>query len=71
HMERGLTMLKTRRSKMQKIIAQAKDFVRDENGITALEYGLLAGLITVLLIASMKIIGTGLQTVFQDIASAV
>ncbi|MEX4001591.1 Flp family type IVb pilin [Paraburkholderia sp. EG285A] len=56
---------------MQKIIAQAKDFVRDENGITALEYGLLAGLITVLLIASMKIIGTGLQTVFQDVASAV
>ncbi|MEX4001590.1 Flp family type IVb pilin [Paraburkholderia sp. EG285A] len=56
---------------MQRSIAQAKNFARDENGITALEYGLLAGLITVLLIASMQIIGTGLQTVFQDIASAV
>ncbi|MEX4005625.1 Flp family type IVb pilin [Paraburkholderia sp. EG285A] len=52
-------------------MAQAKDFVRDENGITALEYGLLAGLITVLLIASMKIIGTGLQAMFEEVASLV
>ena len=56
---------------MQKFIAQAKDFVRDENGITALEYGILAGLITVLLIASIKSIGTTLSNVFSDIASAI
>lgn len=54
---------------MQKIIATAKGFVRDENGITALEYGILAGLITVLLIASITSIGKSLQAVFQTIAS--
>ncbi|MFD1557848.1 Flp family type IVb pilin [Paraburkholderia silviterrae] len=56
---------------MQKIIAQAKNFVRDENGITALEYGILAGLITVLLIASIATIGSVLKNVFSDIAAAV
>ncbi|CAM2176864.1 pilus assembly protein Flp/PilA [Paraburkholderia sacchari] len=56
---------------MNNIIAQAKNFVRDENGITALEYGILAGLITVLLIASIATIGSVLKNVFSDIASAV
>ncbi|WP_213297079.1 Flp family type IVb pilin [Paraburkholderia sacchari] len=56
---------------MQRIIAQVKGFVRDEEGITALEYGILAGLITVLLIASIATIGSVLQNVFSDIAAAV
>ena len=56
---------------MQKIIAKAKSFVRDENGITALEYGMLAGLITVLIIASIASIGTTLKNVFSDVATAI
>ena len=56
---------------MQTIIAQAKKFVRDENGITALEYGMLAGLITVLIIASIASIGTTLKNVFSDVANAI
>ncbi|MCG5075252.1 Flp family type IVb pilin [Paraburkholderia tagetis] len=56
---------------MQNIIAQAKNFVRDENGITALEYGILAGLITILLIASIATIGSVLKNVFSDVAAAV
>ena len=57
--------------KMQKIIAQAKTFARDENGITALEYGMLAGLITVLIIASVASIGSTLKNVFSDVAVAI
>ncbi|MFX1695286.1 Flp family type IVb pilin [Paraburkholderia sp. A1RI-2L] len=56
---------------MQNIIAQAKNFVRDEDGITALEYGILAGLITILLIASIATIGSVLKNVFSDVAAAV
>ena len=56
---------------MQTIIAQAKKFVRDENGITALEYGMLAGLITVLIIASIASIGSTLKNVFSDVATAI
>ncbi|WP_321912836.1 Flp family type IVb pilin [Paraburkholderia sp. J11-2] len=54
---------------MQKIIAQARHFVRDENGITALEYGMLAALITVLIMASIASIGSTLQNVFSDIVN--
>ncbi|WP_062859881.1 Flp family type IVb pilin [Paraburkholderia heleia] len=56
---------------MQKIIAQVKRFARDENGITALEYGMLAGLITVLIIASVASIGSTLKNVFSDVAIAI
>ncbi|MBB2932188.1 Flp family type IVb pilin [Paraburkholderia silvatlantica] len=56
---------------MQKIIAQAKHFARDENGITALEYGMLAALITVLIMASIASIGSTLQNVFSDIAGVI
>ncbi|CAG9245457.1 pilus assembly protein Flp/PilA [Paraburkholderia unamae] len=54
---------------MQPIIVQAKAFIRDEDGITALEYGILAGLISVLLIASITSISSSLQNIFSDIAS--
>jgi len=57
--------------KMQKIIAHAKSFARDENGITALEYGMLAGLITVLIIASVASIGSTLKNVFSDVAATI
>ncbi|WP_321931159.1 Flp family type IVb pilin [Paraburkholderia guartelaensis] len=54
---------------MQKIIAQAKHFARDESGITALEYGMLAALITVLIMGSIASIGSTLQNVFSDIVN--
>jgi pilus assembly protein Flp/PilA len=45
-------------------------FVKDESGVTAIEYGLIAGLISVLIIASVTLIGTQLETVFTAIADA-
>ena len=33
-------------------------FVKDESGVTAIEYGLIAGLISVLIIAAVTVIGT-------------
>ena len=44
--------------------------VKDESGVTAIEYGLIAGLISVLIIASVTLIGTQLQAVFAAIAAA-
>lgn len=54
---------------MQTIIAQAKAFIRDEDGISALEYGILAGLISVLIIASITSISSSLQNIFSEVAS--
>ena len=45
-------------------------FVRDEEGVTAIEYGLIAALIAVVIIAAVTIVGTQLQAVFTTIGNA-
>ena len=43
-------------------------FLKDESGATAIEYGLIAALIAVALVAAMGILGSGLTTSFQGIS---
>jgi len=45
-------------------------FVRDEEGVTAIEYGLIAALIAVVIIAAVTIVGTQLRAVFTTIGTA-
>lgn len=45
-------------------------FLRDEEGVTAIEYGLIAALIAVVIIASVTGVGTALVTKFNQIAAA-
>lgn len=45
-------------------------FIRDEEGVTAIEYGLIAALIAVVIIASVQLVGTSLATVFTAISTA-
>jgi pilus assembly protein Flp/PilA len=45
-------------------------FVNDESGVTAIEYGLIAGLISVVIILAVTAIGTELQAVFNYIATS-
>ena len=44
-----------------------KRFFRDENGATAIEYGLIAAGISVAIITVVSTIGTTLNTTFTDI----
>ena len=44
--------------------------LRNEDGATAIEYGLIAGLIAVVIIAAVTLVGTDLQTAFQSLADA-
>ena len=46
-------------------------FLKDEEGATAIEYGLIAALISVAIIAAVKTIGTNLSTTFSEVGSAV
>lgn len=46
-----------------------KRFLKDESGATAIEYGLIAGLISVVIAASVTTIGTDLQKIFGTIAT--
>ena len=43
-------------------------FVRDESGATAIEYGLIAALIAVVIITGVTAIGTGLSSTFKTIS---
>jgi len=44
-------------------------FVRDESGATAIEYGLIAALIAVVIITALTAVGTQLSTKFASVAT--
>jgi len=45
-------------------------FVKDSSGATAIEYGLIAGLIAVVIITAVTTVGTNLKDKFTTIATA-
>ena len=45
--------------------------LRNQEGATAIEYGLIAGLIAVVIIAAVTLLGTDLQASFQSLADAI
>ena len=44
-------------------------FLRDESGATAIEYGLIAALIAVVIIGAVTAVGTKLSTTFTTVSS--
>jgi pilus assembly protein Flp/PilA len=44
-------------------------FVKDESGATAIEYGLIAALIAVVIITAVTTVGTNLTSTFNTIAT--
>jgi pilus assembly protein Flp/PilA len=46
-------------------------FIREEEGVTAIEYGLIAALVAVVIIAGASILGTNLNTLFSFIATKI
>ena len=54
---------------MNKLVLATRRFLRDEEGVTAIEYGLIAALIAVVIIVAVGAIGTGLNTTFENIAA--
>ena len=44
-------------------------FLCNEDGATAIEYGLIAALISVVIIAALQLTGNSLKTVFNNVAS--
>ena len=47
-----------------------KKLLRDESGATAIEYGLIAALIAVVIIVAVQTVGTNLQTTFTTVGTA-
>jgi pilus assembly protein Flp/PilA len=44
-------------------------FARDESGVTAIEYGLITALISIVIIGAAGLIGTNLAAVFTNISA--
>jgi pilus assembly protein Flp/PilA len=43
--------------------------IKDESGATAIEYGLIAAFIGVVLVVSLKALGTALTAIFNNVAT--
>jgi pilus assembly protein Flp/PilA len=54
---------------MQKTLDLIRAFAREEDGVTAIEYGLLAALISVVIVGAVVIIGNQLNTTFTTIGT--
>lgn len=52
-------------------MSSLKRFLKDESGATAIEYGLIAALIAVVIIGSVQLLGTSIQTQFNAISTAI
>ena len=50
--------------------ATIKRFVQDEAGVTAMEYGLIAALIAVVIIGAVQLVGTNLTGTFNTVAGS-
>jgi len=47
-----------------------KAFLKDESGATAIEYGLIAACISVVIIVALQTVGTRLNTTFTNVSNA-
>jgi pilus assembly protein Flp/PilA len=54
-----------------KSISLIQKFLRDEEGVTAIEYGLIAALVAVVIIAGATLLGTNLNALFSAIAGKI
>lgn len=48
--------------------SKIKTFLKDESGATAIEYGLIAALVSVAAILALRAMGTSLETIFESVS---
>lgn len=56
--------------KMRQTARLIAKFVADESGATAIEYGLIGGLIGVVIIGAVELVGTSISGKFNAVSSA-
>lgn len=54
---------------MSKISRFVKDFWKQEDGATAMEYGLIVALVSIIIITSLTLLGTDLSNTFNQVAN--
>lgn len=56
---------------MKALIEKAKAFLADEQGATAVEYGMMVALIAAVIVVAVTAIGTQLDTKFTEVLEAI
>ena len=51
------------------VIMRLRELLADEDGVTAIEYSLIAALIAVTIIGAVQLVGTNVNNVFNTIAN--
>ena len=51
------------------MISTIKSFIKDESGATAIEYGLIAALVSVAAVAALETLGTSLTGIFGVVST--
>jgi pilus assembly protein Flp/PilA len=54
----------------QEALMSLVSFLREDNGVTAIEYGLIAALIAVAIIVALTTLGQSLESNFNEISSS-
>jgi len=54
---------------MNALIVAAREFARDEEGITAIEYGIIAAVIATVIAAAFTTLGEGIEAAFTKISA--
>ena len=55
---------------MSKVISAVRTFIADEDGVTALEYGMIAALIAAVIVGTVKVLGSKVDKAFSDVSAA-
>ena len=55
---------------MKQLFNATRKFLRDEEGVTAIEYALIASLIAIAVIATVTLVGNQLNSVFTKICNS-
>lgn len=56
---------------MKTQLTKIKNFIHDEEGASAVEYGLLVSLIAVAIIAAVTLLGNSLSAMFEGVAGKI
>jgi pilus assembly protein Flp/PilA len=54
----------------ENLMTRVQDFLRNESGVTAIEYALIASLIAVFIIVAVQYVGTQVSTVFTEVGNS-
>lgn len=52
------------------IMMKMANFLREDDGVTAIEYALIASLIAIVIVSAVTLAGTRLNTKYSSVASA-